>query len=91
MNAEPSFWVKTLVGIFASLITVGIVWITSISVSTARKVDVLVERPAPVPLSQYTSDMIQLKEQLAATNTRVKAIEDRQVSTINKYEIGQPR
>jgi hypothetical protein len=89
LSAEPSFFVKVAVGIFASLITTGFVWITGISVSTARKVDVLVERPAPVPLSQYESDMRQIKDQIATTNSRVSAIETRQVETINKYRTGR--
>ena len=91
LTAEPSFFVKVTVSIFASLVTTGIVWITGLSVSTARKMDVLIERPAPVPLSQYESDMRQLKEQISMTTSRVTAIETRQVETLNKYEIGPQR
>ena len=84
--------VKTLVGIVAFLFGSGIVGLTNISISTARKVDVLIDRPIPVPLSQYESDMRQLKAEISTikeegttTKDRIKAIESRQVESLNKY------
>jgi hypothetical protein len=63
----------------AALCTTGIVWIASISVSTASKVDVLLDRPPPVPLYQYEKDMLQLKQEVSDTKQRVTAIEQRQL------------
>lgn len=86
VSGEPSFLVKTIASIVATLGTAGILALTGLGVSTARKVDVLIDRPAPVPLSQYESDMRQLKEEIAATKARVKTIEDRQLESLNKYK-----
>lgn len=66
--------------IAAALCTTGIVWIASISVSTASKVDVLLARPEPVPLRQYDKDMLQLNGEMSETKRRVTAIEQRQLN-----------
>lgn len=65
--------------IVAALCTTGIVWIASISVSTASKVDVLLARPEPVPLRQYDQDMLHLNGEMSETKRRVTAIEQRQL------------
>lgn len=65
--------------IVAALCTTGIVWIASISVSTASKVDVLLSRPEPVPLRQYDQDMLHLNGEMSETKRRVTAIEQRQL------------
>jgi hypothetical protein len=82
-----SFFLKCLFGVATSLITIGIVWITGISVSTARKVDVLLDRPEPVPRWQYENDARQIKEDLNDTQRRVTAVEQRQLDAIARgYE-----
>lgn len=92
MSREPSFWMKTIATLVGGLFATGLAGIVNISLSTARKVDVLIDRPIPVPLSQYESDMRQLKSEIStikeegtATKERVKAIENRQVESLNKY------
>lgn len=73
-------------GIAASLVTVGIVWIASISVSTARKVDVLLDRPQPIPVYQYETDMRVLKDDVSATKQRITAIENRQLEGLSRRQ-----
>lgn len=74
-----------LAGITGVLVATGIIWIAQVSVSTARKVDVLLDRPTPVPMSQYSSDREQTMQSLRTIDLRVKAIEDRQIETLMKY------
>lgn len=76
-------------GVAASLVTVGIVWIASISVSTARKVDVLLDRPQPIPVYQYETDMRVLKDDVAATKLRITSIENRQLESIRVGRINE--
>lgn len=82
------FWISVLkvsagivATIVAALCTTGIVWIASISVSTAAKVDVLLSRPEPVPLKQYDKDMLLLSGDLIETKRRITAIEQHQVGS----------
>jgi hypothetical protein len=46
-----TYFIQVICGIAATLLTTGIVWIASISVSTARKVDVLTEKSVTVEKS----------------------------------------
>ena len=77
-----SIFFQWVCGVAASLVTIGIVWVAGISVSTARKVDVLLDRPEPVPRSQYEPDIRQIKEDLKETKGRVTAVERRQIEGI---------
>ena len=79
-------FVKWLYGIAASLVTIGIVSIATTTVSTANKVDVLLDRPMPVPVQQYENDMRQLKEKMASTEARVDRIEQRQLDSIARHQ-----
>lgn len=82
-----SIFFQWVCGVAASLVTVGIVWVASISVSTARKVDVLLDRPEPVPRWQYENDARQIKEDLNDTQRRVTAVEQRQLDALGRgYE-----
>lgn len=72
-DARFTSFLNWVFGIAATLVTLGIVWIANVSVSTAGKVDRLLDRPPSVPVQQYESDMQQLKD-------RVRAIEQRQVA-----------
>jgi hypothetical protein len=82
-----SIFFQWICGVAASLVTMGIVWMASISVSTARKVDVLIDRPEPVPRWQYENDVRQIKEDLKDTQKRVATVEERQRDTIGRgYE-----
>jgi hypothetical protein len=73
-DARFTSFLNWVFGIAATLVTLGIVWIANVSVSTAAKVDRLLDRPPSVPVHQYENDMQQLKE-------RVKAIEQRQLAS----------
>lgn len=91
-----SIFFQWVCGVAASLVTMGIVWMASISVSTARKVDVLIDRPEPVPRWQYESDVRQIKEDLKDTQSRVTAVETLQKEGINRgyeqrYDAGRDR
>ncbi len=77
-----SIFFQWVCGVAASLVTISIVWVAGISVSTARKVDVLLDRPEPVPRWQYENDMRQIKEDLNDTKSRVTAVERRQIEGI---------
>ncbi len=81
-DARFSIFFQWVCGVTASLVTIGIVWMASISVSTARKVDVLIDRPESVPRWQYENDVRQIKEDLNDTKRRVTAVEERQIRTI---------
>lgn len=81
-ESQFSVFFQWICGIAASLVTVGIVWMASISVSTARKVDVLIDRPESVPRWQYENDVRQIKEDLNDTKSRVTAVEQRQIEGI---------
>jgi hypothetical protein len=82
-----SIFFQWVCGVAASLVTCGIVWVASISVSTARKVDVLLDRPEPVPRWQYENDVRQIKEDLKDTQKRVTTVEERQRDNIGRgYE-----
>lgn len=72
-DARFTSFLNWVFGIAATLVTLGIVWIANVSVSTAAKVDRLLDRPPSVPVQQYENDMNQLKE-------RVQAIEQRQLA-----------
>jgi hypothetical protein len=86
-DARFSIFFQWVCGVAASLVTCGIVWVASISVSTARKVDVLLDRPEPVPRWQYENDAKQIKEDLNDTKHRVSAVEQRQLDAIGRgYE-----
>jgi hypothetical protein len=86
-DSRFSFFLQWFFGIAASLVTVGIVWVAGISVSTARKVDVLLDRPESVPRWQYENDARQIKEDLNDTQRRVTAVEQRQLDAIARgYE-----
>ncbi len=86
-DARFSIFFQWFCGISASLVTIGIVWVAGISVSTARKVDVLLDRPEPVPRWQYENDARQIKEDLNDTQRRVTAVEQRQIEGIARgYE-----
>lgn len=77
-----SIFFQWVCGVAASLVTIGIVWVAGISVSTARKVDVLLDRPEPVPRWQYENDMRQIKDDLNDTKSRMTAVERRQIEGI---------
>lgn len=73
-------WAAGIVAtVVAGVLTTGIVWIISVSVSTASKVDVLLDRPPPVPLSQYQEDMSDLKRDVDEIDQRVSDIERKQL------------
>lgn len=72
-DARFTSFLNWVFGIAATLVTLGIVWIANVSVSTAAKVDRLLDRPPSVPAQQYENEMKQLKD-------RVQAIEQRQLS-----------
>lgn len=83
-DARFSVFFQWVCGVAASLVTIGIVWVANISVSTARKVDVLIDRPESVPRSQYESDVRQIKDDLNDTRNRVTAVETRQIEAIQR-------
>lgn len=72
-DARFTSFLNWVFGIAATLVTLGIVWIANISVSTAGKVDRLLDRPPSVPVQQYESDMHQLKERVKLIEERVRA------------------
>lgn len=72
-DARFTSFLNWVFGIAATLVTLGIVWIANISVSTAGKVDRLLDRPPSVPAQQYEKDMEQLKERVKAIEERVRA------------------
>jgi hypothetical protein len=83
-DARFSVFFQWVCGVAASLVTIGIVWVANISVSTARKVDVLIDRPESVPRWQYESDVKQIKDDLNDTKSRVNAVETRQIEAIQR-------
>lgn len=86
-DARFSIFFQWVCGVAASLVTIGIVWVAGISVSTARKVDVLLDRPESVPRWQYENDARQIKDDLNDTKKRVTAVEMRQIEGITRgYE-----
>jgi hypothetical protein len=86
-DARFTSFLNWVFGIAATLVTLGIVWIANVSVSTASKVDVLIDRPEPVPRWQYESDVKQIKDDLKDTQSRVTAVETLQKEGINRgYE-----
>lgn len=86
-DARFSIFFQWVCGVAASLVTIGIVWVANISVSTARKVDVLIDRPESVSRWQYESDIRQIKDDLNDTKGRVTAVERRQIEAIQRgYE-----
>jgi hypothetical protein len=86
-DARFSVFFQWVCGVAASLVTIGIVWVAGISVSTARKVDVLLDRPEPVPRWQYENDARQIKDDLNDTQKRLTAVEQRQLDAIGRgYE-----
>lgn len=86
-DARFSVFFQWICGVAASLVTIGIVWVANVTVSTARKVDVLIDRPEPVPRWQYENDVKQIKDDLKDTQSRVTAVEQRQINSIGRgYE-----
>lgn len=92
MIREPSFGMKTLASIVATLGTAGMIGLVNMSISNARKLDVLVERPPSVSQAQYEGDMKQIKSELqkvkedgALTQQQVAEIKRQQTETLNQY------